>query len=504
MTDAPARGAVPKEVRSLARGGSINLVGAAGSAVFSFAAFAVAARLHTTAQVGAFTVAIAVFTILREVAQAGAQVGFTRFLPRDLASGNPERLVTTLRVGLWIVLAAGIAAGAVAWSVGDGLATLLGQDADGELVAQHLRWMAPAIPLTAVFLALTFATRGLGTMTPAAAVDNLGRAGLQLVFVVATGWLGAQWLGLAWALPYVLALPVLVLWLRRLLDQHRALSTPDPMPLRDARRRFWAFSGPRGVASTLQVSVKWADTILLGALAGAAEAGVYSIATRFLVVGSLASSAVMQVTGPRFSELITRGDQEGLQATFRTSARWVVWTVWPMYLVLATFPEPLLRLFGPEYVEASTAVTVLALATCLSAAAGSVDTVLLMSGRSWLSLGNWGGALVIDLGLALVLIPRYGLLGAAIAWAASIVARNFIPLLQVRHLLRVDPFGPGYLRALLTSGIVFGIGGLTVRTLLGPTLPGLAVLLGVAGPIYLFLVARWRHHLYVAAPGGNR
>lgn len=272
------------------------------------------------------------------------------------------------------------------------------------------------------------------------------------------------------------------------------------MPRSEARRRFWGFSGPRGIASTLQVSVKWADTILLGALAGAAQAGVYSIATRFLVVGSLASSAVMHVTGPRFSELITRGDRPGLQATFRTSARWVVWTVWPMYLVLATLPEPLLRLFGEEYVAAGSTVTVLALATCLSAASGSVDTVLLMSGRSWLSLGNWAAALVIDLGLALVLIPRYGILGAAIAWAVSIVARNLGPLLQVRHILRVDPFGPGYLRALLTSGIMFGGGGLAARSLLGATLSAVVVLLVVAGPMYLLLLVRWRHHLYVTAP----
>ena len=502
MTGTGARRGLPDGVARLARGGAINLVGAAGSAVFTFVAFVLAARLHSPAQVGAFTVAIAVFTILRQVAMAGAQVGFTRFLPMDLTDGAPERVRTTLRVGTVVVLAAGLVAGAVAWTLGEPMARLLGGDADAALVEGHLRWMAAAIPLTAVFLALTFATRGMGTMTPATVVDNLGRAGLQLAAVAATGWLGAQWLGAAWALPYVVALPVLVVWLRRLLRDAGALAAVDTTPVRASWRRFWRFSGPRGVASTLQVAVLWADTILLGVLAGAEEAGIYSIATRFLVVGSLATGAVMQVAGPRFSELLTKDDRPGLQATFRTSARWVIWLVFPAYLVLATLPEPLLRVFGEEYVVAAPTVTVLALATCVGAASGAVDMVLLMSGRSMLSLGNWAAALAVDIGLAIVLIPRYGILGAAIAWAVSIVVRNIGPLAQVRWLLHVDPFGPGYLRALLTSGVLFGLGGLVVRSTLGATLSAVVTLVVVGGAVYAALLVRWRHHLYVTAPEG--
>lgn len=496
----PSSSSLPAEVRQLARGGAINLVGAIGGAVFTFAAFLVAARLHSTAQVGAFTVAVAVFTILRQVAMAGAQVGWTRFLPRD-AAPHPERLRTSLRVGLEPLLVVSVLAGVVAWYLGDDLAALLGNDADAALVSGHLRWMAVALPPTAVFVALTFATRGLGTMTPAAVVDSIGRSGLQLAGIAATAWIGAQWLGLAWALPYVVGLPVLAVWLGRLLRGAGARpGLVDPMPLDEARSRFWRFAGPRGVASTVQVAVLWTDTILLGALAGAAEAGIYSIATRFLVVGSLATGAVLQVSGPRFSQLLGEDDTEGLQATYRTAARWVIWLVWPAYLVLGIFPEPLLRIFGEQYVVAGPTVTVLAFATCIAAAAGAVDMVLLMSGRSMLSLGNWTMALVVDVALALVLIPRYGIFGAAIAWAVAIVVVNIVPLLQVRALLRVDPFGTGYWRALATPLVIFGVGGGVLRLVTGPTLTALVALVLVGGALYAVLLVRWRHHLYVTAP----
>lgn len=492
---------LPVDLRHLARGGLVNLVGAGGSAVFTFAAFVLAARLHTTAQVGAFTVAIAVFTILRQVAVSGAQIGFMRFFAADVESGHVQRLLPTLRTGLPIVAVAGLLAAGIAVFAGETLAGLLGSAADGALVAAHLRWLGPTIPFASMLLALTFASQGLGTMVPAAATEKLTMPALQLAGIGVTAVVGARWLGAAWALPHLLVLPVLALWLRRLLRDVGALSADDQPPMAEMRQRFWSFSAPRGVASALQVAVQWGDTILLGLLASAADAGVYSIATRYLVIGSLVTSAVQQVTGPRFAQLATRGATAELQATFRTSARWVIWMVWPMYLTLATLPEPMLRLFGDDYVRAGSSLALVAVATSLSAAAGSVDTLLLMAGRSRLSLANWAVALVVDIVLAILLIPPYGIFGAAIAWSVAIVVRNALPLVQLRVLLGVDPFGQGWLRAVLTSTVLFGGGGLVIRFLLGATLPAVISLVVVAGLVHAGLAFWWRHHLYVEATG---
>lgn len=489
--------AASSDLRTLARGGLINLVGAGGSAVFTFAAFVLAARLHTTAQVGAFTVAIAVFTILRQVAVSGAQIGFMRFLAADIERDRRDRLGPTLRAGLPVVAVVGVIAAVLAIVAGETLAELLGSDADGVLVARHLRWLGPVVPLASMLLALAFATQGLGTMVPAAATEKLAVPALQLAGVALTGVVGARWLGAAWAIPFVLVLPVLALWLRRLLHDVGGLRTDVTVDRAEVRRRFWSFSAPRGVASALQVAVQWGDTILIGILASTADAGVYSIATRYLVVGSLVISAVQQVTGPRYAGLVERGAIGELQAIFRTSARWVIWLVWPAYLTLATLPEPMLRLFGEDYVRAASSLAVVAIATSLSAASGSVDTLLLMAGRSRLSLANWTVALVVDLALAVVLIPRFGILGAAIAWSVAIIVRNLLPLVQLRRILGVDPFGPGWLRAVLTATALFGGGGLLARLLLGPTLAAVVATVVVAGALHAALALHWREHLVV-------
>ena len=83
--------------------------------------------------------------------------------------------------------------------------------------------------------------------------------------------------------------------------------------------------------------------------------------------------------------------------------------------------------FGDGYDVASDVVLILSLTMLLATACGPVDSVLLMAGRSWLSLRNSTVALAVNVGLNVVLIPLDGIRGAAIAWSVAIVVRNLLP-----------------------------------------------------------------------------
>ena len=112
---------------------------------------------------------------------------------------------------------------------------------------------------------------------------------------------------------------------------------------------------------------------------------------------------------------------------------------WPLYLVLAGFAPTLMAVFGEGYDVASDVVLILSLTMLLATACGPVDSVLLMAGRSWLSLRNSTVALAVNVGLNFVLIPLYGIRGAAISWSVAIVVRNLLPLLNVRRHLDMWP-----------------------------------------------------------------
>ena len=88
-------------------------------------------------------------------------------------------------------------------------------------------------------------------------------------------------------------------------------------------------------------------------------------------------------------------------------------------------------------------MVILGLTMLLATACGQVDMVLITTGRSSWSLVNGLLALVVNVGLDLLLIPRFGITGAAIGWAAAIIVTNLIPLAQLAISKRLNPFGRG-------------------------------------------------------------
>jgi O-antigen/teichoic acid export membrane protein len=86
----------------------------------------------------------------------------------------------------------------------------------------------------------------------------------------------------------------------------------------------------------------------------------------------------------------------------------------------------------------------------------------------------------VNVGVDLVLIPRYGITGAAIGWAAAIVASNLVPLAQVARIVRIHPFGTATLIACALTGLSFGVLPALVRTVLGSGAGGQIVAVAAA------------------------
>jgi O-antigen/teichoic acid export membrane protein len=129
---------------------------------------------------------------------------------------------------------------------------------------------------------------------------------------------------------------------------------------------------------------------------------------------------------------------------------------------------------------------------------GNVTVVLLMSGKSVWVLANTAVALLVNVVLNLALIPPLGMTGAAIAWAASIVVNNVVPLGQVWRFLGLDPFGRGFVIVAGLSTACFGGIGVVVRTILGPTITGILVFAVTASALYAYLLYRFRKPLQLA------
>lgn len=488
-----------KDLRDLARGSSLNLAGTVVNALMNLALPIIVTRNLTNTQAGYFFEATALFMILINVGCLGADTGLLRDIPRARELGRHRELKGLLAVATVPSVVLSVVISTLLLIFGGPLSRLgvKSPDSDPSLLHTEITILAPLLVIAVVYTILVSATRGFGPIKPLVVVEKIGRNGAQTGVV----WLSqlltasATLLIVAWVLPYVAAFVVIVLWIYRIYRKAMRAATVDSAPARPVSvisKEFWAFSGPRAASRIFNVALQRLDILLVGAISGPRDAAVYAAASRFLTVGLMFVQAIQQVMAPNLAGMLARGDHERALAMYRTTTAWLTAVSWPMYLISAVYASLLLRVFGSGYERGAPVVIILCLSMLVGTSCGPVDVVLLMGGRSTVSLMNTGLALAVNVGLDLLLIPRYGIVGAALGWTAAIFLNNLLPLWQVNRLLSMHPFGPATQRVMLTAALSTGVLTLIVRLLLGQNLLSLAVALVLAGLAYLGLLWRQR------------
>lgn len=508
----------------LARGGALNLVGAGCGVLAGLGAALLATRGLAADAAGVFFTASSLFLVGVVVAKLGTPTGLVYWLAQLRARNAPWTLSSCLRVALTPVFTASLVAALGLIITAPTVARLVGasEDTAAELTTQ-LRLLAGFLPLAAAAEALLAATRGYGMMRPTVLVDKIGRPLAQLVGLLLAVTLAAPLTAytLAWALPYLPATALAWLWLRRLATSsappapqphrrtvHRRWSSRRRLRRRDRRlwRSFWAFTTPRAFASVIQLLLQRLDIVLVAALLGLVEAALYTAATRFVVVGQLGNQAIGTAVEPRLATAVAKGDLTEAGVLYRTATGWLILLTWPLYLVIATAAPQYLGLFGSGYAapEAVGVVVILCTGGLLATGCGMVDVVVAMAGRTLLNLGTISLALAVNLVVDLLLIPRYGIVGAALGWAAALAVKNLVPLVLLYRSLGLHPFGRGTVTAAALAAGCFGVP-LLLLPGLAPTAPA-SLIAALIVCLMGYATAAWwlREPLALAAFGALR
>jgi O-antigen/teichoic acid export membrane protein len=253
------------------------------------------------------------------------------------------------------------------------------------------------------------------------------------------------------------ALLTAVVLLVRAERRHRGARRPAA-PSRAERRNFWAFSAPRAVSAAAEICLEWADVLIVGALCSPAEAGVYAVVTRAARSAELVQQASRIAVGPVLAAALAQGRLGTVRRLHQDVAVGTAVLSWPFFVIAAYFAPSVLSLFGPGFAAGATALRILCLGLALSYAAGGVQSILLMGGRSTAQLGNKVACLIVNVGLDLALVPRFGIVGAAIAWAVVLILDAALAWLQILLGLRLRlALRPAYVAGAAAAAAAAGV-----------------------------------------------
>ena len=215
------------------------------------------------------------------------------------------------------------------------------------------------------------------------------------------------------------------------------------------------------------------DTLLLTSLRGIAEVGYYGASTRILDITRSLPTAYGRALYPVLSRL-HHDEPSEFRRLSRDSLMWIVIATFPLSLVTFGLSHWIITvLYGANMAPAATALQIVAWVMIPYALTSTLAQVLFATGNQVFDLRTNLCALVTSVALNLVLIPRWGFVGASVASLGSMMVHVSLQYMYVRR----QVFDPGLLDAFART-VATGLGAWVVMLLVGGRNPALATAAG--------------------------
>jgi len=201
------------------------------------------------------------------------------------------------------------------------------------------------------------------------------------------------------------------------------------MPLQD----ILSLSRPMLLTATMNFAIGQMGVIMLGIFRSEAEVGRYSIAVNLATLTAFFLQAINTIAAPRFSELYHTSRMNELFHVAKKSSKLIFWTTAPILLVLLAFGKIILTLlYGQEFGQAYAALFFLVIGQFVNAISGSTGIFMNMTGHEKKLKDIMYIAAGINIFLNLLLIPGYGIEGAAVSAMVSLSFLNIYTLIYIK------------------------------------------------------------------------
>jgi O-antigen/teichoic acid export membrane protein len=366
-----------------------------------------------------------------------ASLGFNNLLVREVAVYSSQSAWGLMRGLLQWANAIVLIVSSLIALVAIAITLHLGQVSEPQMIASVCVAMIslPVISLTSLRLATM---QGLHRVVLGQMPENLLAPLIFIVLMISSYWLLSNQGNIAvWVVglkvgSLAITFVVGVVLLAKVLPQEVKEAKPEYQIL------TWLKDGlPFMMLGGLAVINSRIDILMLGALKGAGAVGVYAVVSRVTSLIIFALGILNNVISPTFATLYAEGQREQLQKLVTRTTRLISLFALVMTVGLIGLRYWILQLFGTEFIQGETALIILSTGYLVNAMTGSVGLLLNMTRHANFSAATGAFAAFLNICLNWMLIPKWGVNGAATATAISMILDNVINVIWVRQKLGI-------------------------------------------------------------------
>ena len=471
-------------LRKIAKGAGIGFTGTFIGTALGYFSRMIIARFLGSSDYGLISLSFVVLNIVATLSLVGFNTGIQRFVSFYKGKNDAGRIKGTILGALKICFPLSLILTMLIFFYADWISTNVFHDANLTPVLRIFTIGVPFLVLTTVFNSGTIGFQEIKykIYTTFIFKDSFKLIAIVSFLVLGYGVIGAS---VGWVLA-IIGMSVLAFYF---LEKRVFPIFNTKVKAVSVDKELFFFSFPLIFAGIAGLITSWTDTLMLGYFRTASEVGIYNVAMPTASLLGIVLSAFGIIFMPVATELYARNKIEDLRNIYSSVTKWIFAIVLPGFLLMSLFSTSIIIImFGTEYVEGATALSILAVSYFVTALIGPGGSLLATYGRTKIGMGCSFVGAGSNILFNFILIPMYGVTGAAIATGTSIILMGILNLFFVYRIAEMQPFRLSYAKPLFASVIAVSVVYVITIYVIGVSLFSLAGMLFVFLFLYFFLL----------------
>ena len=456
---------VSDSVNQIIVGSSVIFTGALIGSLFDVLIKRMLTSYLSPADFGIYALALTIVSITGVVATLGLTDGVPRYIA-FFRGRNEEHKIHELIISAIVM---GIIASVIAMLLSPFIFEhLIGKGFDERsqtLAVIHI--MVLAIPFTILLNLATSVYRGFDRMSVNMYFYNIIRPVSLIIFIMVAVYFGVSLRGVVLfdLFSMIFTFGIMSIYCIKNPPFKAKLQLRFGKPTKQLIR----YSFPLLITTTLLNLMTWTDTFMLGYFKSTDVVGIYSavyplVGFLSMLIGSMGYAYI-----PVIAKLYGENKTELIGSIYQITTKWCFLLTFPVFALMFVYPEELLtRVYGAHYAAGATALRILALGFITNSYFGFNYHTIMASGKSDLLMKCSFASAITNVFLNFAFVPRYGMLGAAVASSISFTAIEIFMTIKTWKQQNIHPFTTAY-KKLTVVGIFLVVIMLVVKDIFSLT-----------------------------------
>jgi len=410
-------------------------------------------RIFIPKDFGTFTLGYTIITFSLIFVLLGTHKALERFIPYFNGIGEQGKTKTLIKSVFKFGVISSIIVSIILFFISDFLAIKVFNSPD---LINVLKIICFALPFWTIIRLSSSSFIGFKELRYRIYFREIIRPVLKILFAILVLLIGLNLLD--WSKLYVLAIFITAISSLWFIKKHIIPKLKDFKPSKVSFKNILSFSWPLTLSTTILIFLSQIDYIILGIYRSSSEVGVYKIYVSLIVIIGIVLTSFANIYKPVVSELVSKKQIKQVKSIYSWVTRWIInLNAFNLIIFLFFGTSIITILFTKDYLTFPLALFILAIGKFLNSAFGPEGMTLEAFAKTKLVLLNALIMLLINLGLDILLIPKFGPVGAAIATSTAITIGGLIGLLEIYYFYKIQPYTKNnltYILAALVTALV--------------------------------------------------